>query len=314
MELIRFDDLKENYCEPIVATIGAFDGIHLAHQVLIEKTVVKAKELGYKSAVITFDPHPLAILKNCTDISSINTLDNKVKLISKFNVDYLIIINFTKTFSLISKEEFVNDYLVAINVKEVIVGSDFKFAVNGSGLGSEIYKLSNKKINVQIIDILKIDNEKIGSTKIKELLSIGNIEKVNNMLGYEFFFTGKVIKGKQIGRTLGFPTANIRNDYISKLLKTGVYGVRVKYLEKVYIGMMNIGHNPTCNFTDNLSIEINLFDADIDLYDKIIEIACFCFVREEFKFKNKEELIARLTLDKEIIINKNLMLAKKSEK
>ena len=314
MELIRFEKFKSTCTEPVVVTIGAFDSIHLGHQVLIEKTVSKAKELKYKSAVITFDPHPLAVLNAQANSNNINTLDNKFKLISKFDIDYLIIINFTKEFSLISKEEFVNNYLLSINVKEVIVGSDFKFGANGNGKANEICQLSNNQINVKIIDLLKMDNEKIGSSKIKELLSIGNIEQVNNMLGYEFFFTGKVIKGRQVGRTLGFPTANIENNHIGKILCAGVYGVRVKYQDQIYLGMMNIGHNPTCNFTDNLSIEINLFDIDIVLYDEEIEIACFCYVRDEFKFKNKEELINRLNLDKEIIINKNLMLAKKCEK
>lgn len=314
MELITFEKFKSMCNWPLVVTIGAFDGIHLAHKVLIEKTFSKAKELNYKSAVITFDPHPLAVLNTSIDSNNINSLENKFKLISKFDIDYLIIINFTKEFSLITKEEFVSNYLLSINVKEVIVGSDFKFGANGNGKANDIRQLSNNQINVQIIDILKMNDEKIGSSKIKELLSMGNIEQVNNMLGYEFFFTGKVVKGRQVGRTLGFPTANIENSYISKILATGVYGVKVKYLDHCYLGMMNIGHNPTCNFTDVLSIEVNLFDVDIDLYDKIIEIVCFCYVRSEVKFENKEELINRLNLDKEIIINKNLMLAKKCEK
>lgn len=313
MELIKFEEYIERYNHPLVVTIGSFDGIHLGHQELIKRTISESKMLNFKSAVITFEPHPLITINN-KNRSNITSITEKVSLISDFGVDYLIVINFNKEFSMISKFDFVNDYLLSINVKEVIVGNDFKFGYKGEGAAKEISELSDYQIKTLILDLIKFNDEKIGSSKIIKLLNEGQIELVNDLLGYNYFFNGKVIKGKQIGRKLGFPTANIDNDYVKKLLKVGVYGVRVYFNSNYYLGMMNIGHNPTCNYQDDLSIEVNLFEQNIDLYDSVLKIECFCYVRDEIRFKNIDELIARLRLDKEIIINKNLMLAKKWKK
>lgn len=310
MELIYFDEYLEKYNYPLVATIGSFDGIHLGHQELIKETVKISIRKKLKSAVITFDPHPLTIT-NKTKHLNISTISDKFNMIEKFNIDFLIIIKFDEIFSKISKNDFVNKYLLNINVKDVVVGSDFKFGYKGEGKAFEISTLSNNLITTKIIKIIKVDNEKIGSSKIIKLLNEGNIEQVNNLLGYNYSFSGYVIKGKQIGRTIGFPTANINNDDVKKMLKTGVYGVNVYYNDNVYLGMMNIGHNPTCNFTNDLSIEINLFDVNKDLYNQTLKIEVFCFIRDELKFNNVDELIAQLEKDKKNIINKNLILAKK---
>lgn len=310
MELIYFDEYLKKEKYPLVVTIGSFDGIHLGHQKLIKETVKLSKIKGYKSAVITFDPHPLTIIKKINRLN-ILTLSDKFKLIEKFDVDFLIVIKFDEQFLKISKNDFVTKYLLKLNTKDVVVGDDFKFGYKGEGKAVEITELSNNLITTKIIEIVKIDNEKIGSTKIIKLLNNGNIEQVNNLLGYNYNFIGNVIKGKQIGRKIGFPTANINNDDVKRMLKTGVYGVNVYFNNKSFLGMMNIGHNPTCNFTDNLSIEINLFDVDINLYDQTLKIEVFCFIRDELKFNNVDELIAQLEKDKKNIINKNLMLAKK---
>lgn len=310
MELINFDDYILKYNFPLAVTIGSFDGIHIGHQELIKTTKSIAKNKSYKSAVITFDPHPLTVLKN-EERSNISSLLEKFEIIEKFNIDFLIIINFNDEFSKISKSCFVEEYLLKINVKEVIVGDDFKFGYLGEGKANDISILSNNLIKTNIISILKVDDEKVGSTKIIKLLNEGRIEEVNRLLGYNYYFAGNVIEGKKIGRKLGFPTANINNDSIKKLLKTGVYGVKVIVDNEIYLGMMNIGHNPTCNYTNHISIEINLFDVSINLYNKNLKIEVFCFIRDEQKFKNIEELIQQLTLDKENIINKNLILAKK---
>jgi len=313
MELIYFDEYLKKEKYPLVVTIGSFDGIHLGHQKLIKETVKLSKIKGYKSAVITFDPHPLTIINKINRLN-ILTLSDKFKLIEKFDVDFLIVIKFDEQFLKISKNDFVTKYLLKLNTKDVVVGDDFKFGYKGEGKAVEITELSNNLITTKIIEIVKIDNEKIGSTKIIKLLNNGNIEQVNNLLGYNYNFIGNVIKGKQIGRKIGFPTANINNDDVKRMLKTGVYGVNVYFNNKSFLGMMNIGHNPTCNFTDNLSIEINLFDVDINLYDQTLKIEVFCFIRDELKFNNVDELIAQLEKDKKNIINKNLMLAKKWKK
>lgn len=313
MELIKFEEYIKKYNHKLVATIGSFDGIHLGHQELIKMTVDKAKELKVYSAVITFDPHPLNVITN-KNHSTITSLSEKVQLIKTYDVDYLILINFDDAFSKISKIDFINNYLIKMNVCNLIVGSDFKFGYCGEGKASEINILSKGVINTTIIDLIKYNDIKIGSSNIIKLLNEGKLEEANALLGYCYSFVGKVIRGKQIGRTMGFPTANIDNENVKKILKTGVYGVNVYLNKDVYVGMMNIGHNPTCNFQENISIEINLFDLDIDLYDKSLKIECFCYVREEKKFNNADELIERLKIDKEIIRNKNLLLAKKRKK
>ena len=310
MELIYFDEYLKKYNYPLVVTIGSFDGIHLGHQELIRETVKISTNKNLKSAVLTFDPHPLTITNKINRLN-ISTISDKFNIIEKFNIDFLIVIKFDEQFSKISKDDFINKYLIELNVKEVIVGNDFKFGYKGEGKAFEITNLSNNLINTKIIDIIKINNEKIGSSKIIKLLSDGDIEQVNKLLGYNYFFIGNVIKGNQIGRKIGFPTANINNDDVKKLLKIGVYGVRVHLNNETFLGMMNIGHNPTCNFTSDLSIEINLFDFDENLYDQTLKIEVFCFIRGELKFSNVYELVTQLEKDKKNIINKNLILAKK---
>jgi riboflavin kinase/FMN adenylyltransferase len=308
MELIYFNDYLNKYKYDLAVTIGSFDGIHLAHQQLINVTKKVSEKLNYKSAVITFDPHP-SLLFNKDTHYLMTDFDTKKEMISALGVDFLILIPFDLEFASISPRLFINDYLIKLNVKEVIVGSDFKFGCKGSGNASSIPELSNHKINVEIVDLINYEGEKIGSTKIKSLLNNGEVEKANKLLGYLYYFKGSVIKGNNVGKRIGFLTANIKNDNIKKILKPGVYGVLI-YVDNVkYLGMMNIGHNPTCNFVDELSTEVNIFDLNEKLYEKEVTICCLCFVRDEKKFNSVDELINQLKNDKEFIINKNHILA-----
>ena len=308
MELIYFNDYLNKYNYELAVTIGSFDGIHLAHQQLINETKIASEKLNCKSAVITFDPHP-SLLFNKDSHYLLTDFETKKEIISSLGVDFLILIPFDIEFASISPKSFVNDYLIKLKVKEVVVGSDFRFGCKGSGTALSIPNLSDNKINVQIVELINYDGEKIGSTKIKNLLKIGEVEKANKLLGYTYYFKGNVIKGNNVGEKIGFPTANIKNDNIKKILKPGVYGVLV-YVDNVkYLGMMNIGHNPTCNLVDELSTEVNIFDFNENLYEKEVSICCLCFVRDEMKFNSVDELINQLKSDKEFIINKNHILA-----
>ena len=206
MELIKFEEYIKRYNSPLVVTIGSFDGIHLGHKELISKTVSRSKELDVKSAVITFDPHPLTVVSNSKH-TYITSIIDKAKLISDFGIDYLIVIQFDKQFSTISKKEFVLNYLRAINTFEVIVGSDFSFGYKGEGKAEEITALSDYTIKTLIIDLIKYDNEKIGSRNIIQLLQNGEIEKANQFLSKNFVIKSTVIEGAKLGRELGFPTA-----------------------------------------------------------------------------------------------------------
>lgn len=307
MELIYFKDYLNKYNYELAVTIGSFDGIHLAHQQLINVTKSVSEKVNCKSAVITFDPHPSLLFNKDTHYLLTN-FETKKEIISSLGVDFLILIPFSLEFASISPRSFINDYLLKLNVKEVVVGSDFRFGCKGSGTAHSIPDLSDNKINVQIVELINYDGEKIGSTKIKNLLKNGEVEKANKLLGYKYYFKGNVIKGNNIGEKIGFPTANIKNDNIKKILKPGVYGVLV-YVDNVkYLGMMNIGHNPTCNLVDELSTEVNIFDFNENLYDKEVTICCLSFVRDEMKFNSVDELINQLNNDKEFITNKTIFL------
>jgi riboflavin kinase/FMN adenylyltransferase len=187
----------------------------------------------------------------------------------------------------------------------VTCGLDFRFGFKREG---DIQDLK-KHFKLNLVDYKEVNRVKISSSVIKELLSEGNIELANRFLGKEYTIVGEVVPGNKIRRNLGFPTANIKNDNIKKILKPGVYGVLI-YVDNVkYLGMMNIGHNPTCNFVDELSTEVNIFDLNEKLYEKEVTICCLCFVRDEKKFNSVDELINQLKNDKEFIINKNHILA-----
>lgn len=304
MELIKFEDYLNLDIKPkLVAAIGEFDGIHLAHQKLIEKTIYIAQTQNYKSAIICFEPHPLKVLKPELHIGNITTLDEKNKILSKYNLDYLIVIKFDLEFAKKSPLTFVNDYLLSINVCNVVVGFDFKFGADSIGKATDIKKLSNNKIDVTIIDEIKYNDEKVGSSNIRRLLEEGEIEKANTLLGHPFSIDGIVEHGDGIGKDLDLPTANIAYKNDSLILKNGVYAVKVTLDEITYIGMLNIGHNPTFNYQNNLRYEINILGYTGNLYSKYMVIEIYKYIRCELKFNSVEDFKAQIQNDKVNIEN-----------
>ncbi|MCR5231909.1 MAG: riboflavin biosynthesis protein RibF [Acholeplasmatales bacterium] len=238
METIRINDFNNiPTLDSICATIGAFDGVHLGHQMLMKK----CKNSNYKSAVITFFPDPDSILKQIDDYPLLMPIDKKEEIVKELGIDYFIIFEFNKEFSNLSKDEFIN-ILKKLNVKELVFGYDFRFGNKGMGSIKDLEKV----FKVEEIDKILIDNVRVSSTYIKELLSAGNISLANQLLGREYKITGNTFIGSQMGKTIGFPTANI--DYKNYYLpKNGVYLVRVNLDGNNYFGMTNIGHNPTFN-------------------------------------------------------------------
>ena len=275
-----FDDfpkLDKNSC-----TIGAFDGVHLGHISLIKK----AKELGLKTLVITFEN----IFKKNYQLV---TKEQKIKLIEELGVDYLIIFNFYAV-----QKVFFNEFikmLKKINVKNIVCGNDFRFGFKREG---DVIDLK-KHFKVIISDYTEYKDTRISTSIIKELICDGHVEYAKELLTRDYKIIGEVIHGSKIGRKLGFPTANI--DYSVYLLpKNGVYVCKVKYNDKNYIGMTNIGYNPTINEQKERRLEVHILDFNEEIYGEELEISFVKFIREEQKFNSKEELINKLQDDYDI--------------
>ncbi len=298
MELIRVDfNNLSKINDNLVATIGQFDGLHVAHLYLIEKTKEIAKEKGLKSCLITFDPHPDFILKKTKELTYVTPLNQKEVLLNKLDIDYLLVIRFDKDVASMSPIDFVNKILVANNVKEVVVGFDFGFGYKAAGKAKDINSLSNGKIKTHIIDEIKYNNQKIGTTLVKTLLSLGRVKEVSKILGRYYSVKGVVISGNQVGRKINFPTANLKVTEEFANLLNGVYVVRVNIDSNKYLGIANLGHNPSFNQVDNKSFEAHIIDFNGDLYNKTIEVELIEYIRAETKFASVYDFLTQISKD-----------------
>ncbi|MBQ9124951.1 MAG: bifunctional riboflavin kinase/FAD synthetase [Acholeplasmatales bacterium] len=274
--------------EPVCAAVGNFDGVHLGHQKLIEE----CKRHGYKSAVLTFYPHPSVFLKKIPNYPLVTPLEHKVDILSRMGIDYLIVVEFNDDMADMPKEEFI-EYMKFMNIKSCVCGYDFTFGRRAEGNISDLREV------FEFYEVKKFvfDDVRVSTTYIRELISIGNVYEANRLLGRHFSIRGKVKFGTQQGRVIGFPTANI--DYKNYFLpETGVYFVNVKFEGILYLGMCNIGHNPTFNFSYNKRVEVNIFGLDADIYGDEIEIYFVQRIRNEMKFENVNDLIKQLKIDK----------------
>ena len=288
-----------------IITIGTFDGVHLGHQSILKK-VVEAKENNtYEASLLTFFPHPRMVLQQDTSIKLLNTIDEKAELLDKFGIDNLIIHPFDAAFSNLSAEEFVKEILIdRLNIHKIIIGHDHRFGKNRTADISDLILFGKKYgFEVEQINAHEIDEIAISSTKIRKALMEGNIKLANQFLGYSYFISGKVIEGKKIGRTLGFPTANIQINESYKLLpNNGVYIVSSEINDILYFGMMNIGNNPTIGENEQ-SIEVHYFDMSENIYNKKLKISILEHIRDEQKFNSLTELQAQLEKDKLFSLN-----------
>ena len=288
-----------------IITIGTFDGVHLGHQSILKK-VVEAKENNtYEASLLTFFPHPRMVLQQDTSIKLLNTIDEKAELLDKFGIDNLIIHPFDAAFSNLSAEEFVKEILIdRLNIHKIIIGHDHRFGKNRTADISDLILFGKKYgFEVEQINAHEIDEIAISSTKIRKALMEGNIKLANQFLGYSYFISGKVIEGKKIGRTLGFPTANIQINESYKLLpKNGVYIVSSEINDILYFGMMNIGNNPTLGENEQ-SIEVHYFDMSENIYNEKLKISILEHIRDERKFNSLPDLQAQLEKDKLFSLN-----------
>lgn len=283
-----------------VITLGTFDGVHVGHQSIIEKLKASSFGCNYESVVLTFFPHPRMVLQQDVSIQLLNTIDEKALLLDRFGVDNLIVHPFDEAFSNLSAEEFVRQILVdKLNVYKIIIGYDHRFGKNRTADINDLVLFGKKYgFEVEQIGAHEIDEIAISSTKIRSALSDGNITLANQFLGYAYFISGEVIEGKKIGRTIGFPTANIQISEDYKLLpKKGVYVVAAKIKSTLFFGMMNIGTNPTVGINEQ-SIEVHFFDFNSDIYKERLEISILEYVRGEQKFESLELLQQQLEKDK----------------
>lgn len=286
-------------CESII-TIGTFDGVHKGHQKILKKIVDDSKKLNLKSIVLTFFPHPRTVLNPKTPLKLINTIDERKSHFENLGIDILITHPFDKNFSELSPEEFVRDILITkLNVKKILIGYDHRFGKNRVAGIDDLKKLALKyKFDVNEISVEEQNNVSISSTKIRNSINEGKIEIAKSFLGYNYTIKGKVIKGNMIGRTLGFPTANLEIKENYKLLpKNGVYLIYTLLEEQIYYGMMNIGIKPTLK-SNKQTIEVNLFGWEKDIYDQSIQIFVLKFIRDEKKFSSLNKLTNQIKIDK----------------
>ena len=286
--------------KPTIVTIGTFDGVHLGHQKILEQITKTAKALNCESLVLTFFPHPRMVLQEETGMKQLNTLSEKIMLLDNLGVDHLVVHPFDKDFSRLSAEEFVKNVLVDVfNIKKIIIGHDHRFGRNRTAnIDDLIIFGKNYDFEVEQISAEAIDEVSISSTKIRNSLSEGNVELAATYLGYNYSLTGIVCKGKQLGRTIGYPTANIQIDESYKLIPlNGVYVAKSFINNTIVYGMMNIGTRPTIDGTIQ-TIEINFFDFKQDLYNQKITVSLLKRMRSEQKFESVDGLKTQLGVDK----------------
>ena len=285
--------------QPTVLTIGTFDGVHLGHQKIVERVVTTARQEGLLATVFTFFPHPRMVVQHDKGLKLIHTLEEKKQLLQQLGVDLLVVQPFNEAFAQLTAEEFVSTILVEhLNVKKVIIGYDHRFGRNRTANIDDM-RLFGKKYGfaVEEISVQEVDEVSVSSTKIREALNKGDVTTAEHYLGTPYSLTGRVVHGLKLGRTLGYPTANIQVTEEYKLIpKDGVYAV-YSYIDgrKVY-GMMSIGKNPTIE-RKGASIEVYFFDFNGDLYDQKLTIEFVQYLREEQKFATIDLLKKQLQDD-----------------
>lgn len=280
----RYNEIARE--DKLTVTIGNFDGIHLGHLALINKVL---SFTDTNSGVITFSPHPKELFTG--DAKTLNSDEDKISRLKDFSIDVLFMIDFDNDFANLSKDEFIK-WLKQIGVVRICVGRDFGFGKGKSGNVSDLAK----HFELVTVDDFKINDIRVSSSIIKELIYKGDFNQVEKLLGYKYSVRGRVVDGDKVGRTLNFPTANV--DYGKYYLpKTGVYYVDVKYLDKVYVGVCSIGYNVTLNKQDKIRFEVFIINEKLDLYNKEITVTFNKYLREEIKFSTKEALIKQIQND-----------------
>ncbi len=290
-----------------MVTIGTFDGVHLGHrEVISELKRLSSLSMG-ESVVFTFEPHPRIVITPQEDtIRLLSTKDEKIRLMDEIGIDHLVIYPFTKEFSRLTYDEFVEKILVgSMNISSLVVGYDHRFGQGRKGDFNSLEMLSKTlDFKVEQLSQLVVNNKIVSSTKIRLALGVGDITKANHFLGYQYTLSGKVVEGNKLGRQLGFPTANIDTGDSHKLVPgDGVYAVTVQTGGNIFNGMLNIGVRPTVNSNaDHKTIEVHIFNFDQDIYHSEITVHFVEKIRDEQKFEGLDQLKEQLKNDQHVAL------------
>lgn len=276
--------------------------MHVGHRKILERLKEAAAREKGETVILTFHPHPrLVLFPDESNLKLLNTQEEKIFLLEKYGIEHLIVHPFTKEFSRISSLEYVRDILVnSIGTRQLVIGYNHQFGRNREGSFEHLKEYSSLYgFDVEEIPAQDMDSVKISSTKIRKSLESGDVEVANKYLGYEYMLTGVVMRGSNIGKTIGFPTANIHVSDRNKLIpEDGVYAVTVSLKDKIYNGMMNVGVRPTVNNQSRKSAEVHIFDFDMEIYEQLITVFFRNRVRDEKKFENMDALRGQLEKDK----------------
>ena len=298
-----FNIFEENNKQETVVTIGNFDGLHIGHKKLITTTKKYALDNNLKSVVITFNPHPLEVIKNAKPFYYIFSEKEKTLEIEKENIDFFIKYPFNKDFASITPDEFIDILINKLNCKILVVGEDYCFGKNRTGNIDTLQNIGREK-NIKVIKIpnIIINGERASSTLIRDAINNRNIKKANLILNKPYYILGKVVEGNKLGRTIGFPTANIIPPKNKLLPPDGVYITKTKFNNNIYDSITNIGTNPTVNNLHR-TIETFIFDFNENLYNKIIQVYFYDYIRGVKKFNNIQELKTQISKDINIASN-----------
>lgn len=298
-----FDGLEQTLHIPNAhITIGTFDGVHIGHQKIIKQLIHKAQRTNGESVLFTFHPHPRSVLNPEASVPLIQTIDEKLAKLKRLGLQNVILYPFTKEFSQTPAKQFIQEFLVEkLKMCSVVIGYDHQFGRNREGSLEDLQKLgASNHFEVEEIPAQDVDEIHVSSTKIRDALSTGQIETANEYLGEPFQISGKIMPGKALGRTIGYPTANMNSGQPNKIIpKKGVYLIRCQMEGKTHFGMMNIGHRPTIegNNFNAISLEVHIFDFQNDIYGAELQVELLSYIRDEIKFSNKEELRNQLVAD-----------------
>tara|TARA_R100000935_G_scaffold13736_5_gene27608 strand:+ start:34482 stop:35423 length:942 start_codon:yes stop_codon:yes gene_type:complete len=288
--------------KPSVITIGTFDGVHIGHKAILKKLVTSAEKEGLESVLLTFFPHPRMVLQKDAEIKLLNTLSEKKALLEKTGLDHLVIHPFTKQFSRMTAVEYVRDLLVnKLHAKKIIIGYDHRFGRNRTANIVDLKEMGTTYgFDVEEISVQELDDVAVSSTKIRTALQEGDVETANNYLGYPYMITGTVVKGKGIGTTWNYPTANLQPSETYKLIpKNGVYITQTEINNTLKYGITSIGTNPTVGGTSR-TIETFFLDTQANLYDQPLQLEFLKFIREEETFETVEKLKGAIKSDEKV--------------